>query len=274
MNTISIETLKTQLVNWAPKAITALAVLLIGYIIARLATGLFRKVLKKGKLDQTLVGFLGNLLYMILMTLVVIMAIGRLGVDTTSFAAVLAAAGLAVGFALQDSLGNFASGVMLIAFRPFKSGDLIQAGGVTGVVDEINVFSTRIKSLDNQLIIVPNGQITSAAIVNMTAEPIRRVDMVFGIGYDDDIRQAKSILEEILASHPKVLKEPESTVAVSELADSSVNFVVRPWCDTADYWTVWFDVHESVKTRFDSEGISIPYPQRDVHVYSNEAQES
>jgi len=205
------------------------------------------------------------------MVFVFIAALGTLGVETASFAAVIAAAGLAVGFALQGSLSNFAAGVMLIIFRPFKAGDFVEAGGAMGAVEAVNIFNTIMKSPDNKKVIIPNSKITGDSIVNYSAQDTRRVDMVFGIGYDDDIRKAKSTLEQILASDERVLKDPAPTVAVSELADSSVNFVVRPWVKTADYWGVFFDITEKVKLTFDEQGISIPFPQRDIHMFQEAA---
>ena len=199
-----------------------------------------------------------------------IAALSKLGFQTTSFVAILGAAGLAVGLALQGSLANFASGVMLVIFHPFKVGDFIEAGNATGVVDSIDIFNTIIKTPDNKVVIVPNSQITGSKIVNYSTEPIRRVDLVFGIGYDDDLRKAKAILEEILQANEKVLKEPAYTVAVSELADHSVNFVVRPFVKTEDYWGVYFELTEAVKLRFDKEGITIPYPQTEVHLHQKE----
>jgi small conductance mechanosensitive channel len=201
------------------------------------------------------------------MTFVIVAAIGTLGVQTTSFVAVLGAAGLAVGFALQGSLSNFAAGVMLIVFRPFKAGDYVEAGGTAGSVQEVSIFTTVMKTPDNKKVIIPNSQITGGSITNYSAMETRRVDMVFGIGYGDNIKQAKDTLEQILAADERILKDPAPTIAVSELADSSVNFVVRPWVKTADYWAVYFDLTEKVKLTFDEKGISIPFPQQDVHMH-------
>jgi small conductance mechanosensitive channel len=197
----------------------------------------------------------------------VITALGKLNVPTASFVAVIGAAGLAVGFAMQGSLGNFASGVMLILFRPFRVGDYVEAGGTSGSVEEIQVFATTLKTPDNKKIVVPNAAITAANIVNYSAKPVRRVDMVFGIGYGDDIAKAKQIISDILAKDDRVLRDPEPTIAVCELADSSVNLAVRPWVNTPDYWGVLFDVTEAVKLEFDKQGVSIPFPQQDVHMH-------
>ena len=223
--------------------------------------------MSRSNVDETLVTFVANLAYMGLMALVVISALGQVGVNTTSFAALIAAAGLAIGFALQGSLGNFAAGVMLILFRPFNVGDFIEAAGVAGVVEEVQVFATRMRTGDNKTIIVPNGQITGGSIINYSAKDTRRVDLVFGIGYSDDLQKAKAILNEIVSADERVLADPEPVIAVLELADSSVNFAVRPWVKTGDYWGVFFDLQEKVKLEFDRQGVSIPFPQTDVHLH-------
>ncbi len=265
------ETIQNGLADYGPGILGFLAVLVIGYIVAKIITSGIRKAMNRSEVDPTLVGFISNLSYMGLMALVVISALGQLGVNTTSFAAIIGAAGLAIGFALQGSLGNFAAGVMLIIFRPFKAGDFVEAGGVSGIVEDVQVFATIIRTGDNKEITVPNGSITGSPIVNYSAKPTRRVDMVFGIGYDDDIKRAKDLLHEIVASDSRILADPEVTIAVSELADSSVNFVVRPWVNSGDYWPVLFDTTEKVKLEFDKAGISIPYPQNDVHVHQIKA---
>ena len=265
------EAIQGALMNYGPGALGFIAILVIGWMVAKFVTSMVRKGLAKGDVDPTLIGFVSNLLYMGLMALVVISALGQLGVNTTSFAAIIGAAGLAIGFALQGSLGNFAAGVMLIIFRPFKAGDFVEAGGVAGVVEEVQVFATIICTVDNKAITVPNGSITGGSIVNYSTKPTRRVDMVFGIGYDDDIKQAKQILEDVVSADPRVLADPPPTIAVSELADSSVNFVVRPWVASGDYWPVRFDITEKVKLEFDKQGVSIPFPQTDVHVHQSAA---
>jgi small conductance mechanosensitive channel len=259
------------LTSYGPSVIGAILVLLIGWLIAKLLTGLVRRGMTRGGVDVTLTSFVTNLTYMALMVLVVISAVGQLGVNTTSFAAIIAAAGLAIGFAMQGSLSNFASGVMLIVFRPFKAGDFVEGGGAAGIVEEIQVFATKIRTADNKEITVPNGAITGGSIVNYSAKDTRRIDLVFGIGYDDDIARAKNILNEIVSSDERVLRDPEPTIAVSELADSSVDFVVRPWVKTGDYWPVLFDLTERVKLDFDRQGIGIPYPQTDVHIHETAA---
>lgn len=230
-----------------------------------IVTNISKKLMTKAKVDELLVNFVGSILNSMLLLFVVIATLDQLGVDTTSFIALIGAAGLAIGLALQGSLQNLASGVMLIIFRPFTIGNFIEAGGATGVVEEIGIFSTTMRSGDNREIIVPNGSIFGGTITNYSARDTRRVDMVFGIGYDDDIKKAKNIIQDILENDERVLKDPEALIALGELADSSVNFKVRPWCKADDYWDVYHDTHENIKLAFDEQGISIPYPQMDVH---------
>ena len=239
----------------------------VGWIVARIVSRVTRRLLTRANVDSTLVTFVTSLTYIGMMAFVVIAAVGKLGVQTASFVAVIGAAGLAIGFALQGSLSNFAAGVMLILFRPFKVGDRVDAGGAAGVIVEVQMFATVFRTGDNKRIIVPNSIITGGSITNYSANDTRRIDMVFGIGYGDDISLAKQIIREILDAEERVLKDPEPQIAVSELADSSVNLVVRPWVKTADYGGVRFDVTERVKLAFDARGVSIPFPQRDVHVH-------
>lgn len=257
-------------IEYGTNILGAIAVFIIGKIVSKILVNLLKKALKKSEADDTLISFLANIAYAALITFVVISALGTLGVNTTSFAAVIAAAGLAIGLALQGSLSNFASGVLIIVFKPFKKGDFVEAAGIAGVVEEVTVFTTKFKTGDNKVVIIPNASVTGGAITNYSKEETRRVDMVFGIGYDDDIKLAKKTLEKILAKNEKVLKDPAPKIAVSELADSSVNFVCRPWVKTADYWDVWFETHEAVKAEFDKAGISIPFPQQDVHMHTVE----
>lgn len=259
------------LTGYAMSILMALLVFLIGKWVAKKVTNLLVKVLRKvNGMDETLVKFLENIVYYLLMIIVILAALSELGIETTSFMAILGAAGLAIGLALQGSLGNFASGVMIILFKPFKVGDVVTAAGVTGSVHEVSIFNTVMITPDNQKIIIPNSSITSDSIVNINANPTRRVDLVVGIGYDDDIKKAKDVLNTIVEADDRVLKEKGITVAVSELADSSVNFVVRAWVNTPDYWGVKFDLTENIKLTFDKEGISIPFPQQDVHHYNND----
>lgn len=250
-------------------AIIALLVFILGRWLAKFVTNMVRKVLARTEMEDTLERFLCNLLYAILMVVVVIATINQLGIQTTSLLAVLGAAGLAIGLALQGSLSNFAAGVLIVAFRPYKVGDYIEGGGVSGTVEEVQIFTTVLKSPDNKKIIVPNSQIMAGEIVNYSAKDTRRVDLVAGCGYDDDLDKVNRVLNAILNSDDRILNDPAPTIAVSELADSSVNFVVRPWVKSGDYWGVYFDLTEQIKKRFDQEGIAIPYPQRDVHVYQH-----
>lgn len=263
------ELAKQFAVNFGVKVIIALLIFFIGKWIANQATNLVKKMLHRAEVEDTLERFLSSLIYALAMTVVVIATINQLGVQTTSLLAILGAAGLAVGLALQGSLANFAAGVLLVAFRPYKVGDFIEAAGVAGSVIEVQIFTTVIKSGDNKKIIIPNAQIMSGTITNFSANPTRRVDLVAGCGYDDDLDKVRRVLEDIVKADERILAEPPVTIAVSELADSSVNFVVRPWVNSADYWGVYFDLTEQIKKRFDAEGISIPYPQRDVHVYEH-----
>ena len=258
------ETITTLVTN----IVIAAAILLGGIWVAKQIKKYIVVVMERRNTDALLASFTSNIAYVALVAFVIIAALGQLGIQTTSFVAILGAAGLAIGLSLQGSLSNFASGVMIIAFRPFKVGDFVEAGGVAGVVEGIQIFSTQMRTGDNKAIIVPNSNITGGNITNYSAKDTRRVDMVFGIGYDDDIKKAKGILMELIEADDRILKDPEPMVAVSELADSSVNFVVRPWVKTDDFWGVKFDYTEAVKLRFDKEGISIPYPQQDVHVHT------
>jgi small conductance mechanosensitive channel len=254
---------------YGPKILIALVIFVVGRWIAKGFRKLTNRVLEKKNIDLTLVRFVGNLTYIILLTFFVVAALGQLGIQTTSFIAIIGAAGLAVGLALQGSLANFAAGFLMILFRPFKVGDFVEGAGVAGTVEEISIFTTQLKSPDNKTIIVPNAKISGDNIVNYSTKGTRRVDMVAGIGYECDIDKAREILEEIVTSDERVLKDPAHKIGVVELADSSVNFVVRPWVNTSDYWDVWFDMTEKIKKRFDEAGISIPFPQRDIHVYEH-----
>ena len=271
---MDIEKLYNTAITWASeyslKLLAAILIFIIGRWIARKIAGLLAKVLEKNGIDVTLTGFLQNITYYALLVLVLIAAAGQLGINTTSFLTIVGAAGLAVGLALKDSLSNFASGVMLVLFHPFRVGDVVEAAGVKGKVVGINIFNTVLNTPDNQQIIVPNSSITSNVITNVNANPTRRIDLVAGIGYEDDIALAKKVLNEIVQADNRILEDPGPTIAVSELADSSVNFVVRPWVKTTDYWDVYFDLTEQIKVRFDAAGISIPYPQQDVHLIQAE----
>ena len=253
---------------YAPKVIGALVVLLIGLWIVNRIVGLIDKYFTKKAYEETLTKFLVSLANVLLKVILFISVAQMVGVETTSFVAILGAAGLAVGLALQGSLGNFAGSVLLLIFRPFKVGDVIEAQGELGVVKEIQMFCTILRSLDNKKVIIPNGPLAGGIVKNLSAEDTRRVDLVFGIGYGDDIKKAKELLLKITSEDTRVLTEPKTVVAVSELGDSSVNFVCRPWVKTEDYWDFYFDTVEKVKLEFDKNGISIPFPQRDVHIYN------
>jgi len=252
------------------KIIAALVVLIVGKWVAGLLRKFAGRVMDKKNIDPTIVSFVVSLVYIALMTFVILAALGQLGIQTTSFIAVIGAAGLAIGLALQGSLANFAAGFLMIIFRPCKVGDFIEAAGVMGTVEDIQVFTTRLKTPDNKVIIIPNAKLTSDNITNFSAKDTRRVDLVFGIGYSDDIDKAKSVIKGVLADDDRVLQDPAPSVGIVELGDSSVNFAVRPWVKTADYWNAYFALTEAIKKRFDAEGISIPFPQRDVHVYKHQ----
>jgi small conductance mechanosensitive channel len=251
--------------------VTALAIFFIGKWVAGLLTKGVRTLMQKQEVDKTLETFVGNLVRMVLMVFVIIAAIGAVGVQTTSLIAVLGAAGLAVGLALQGSLSNFAAGVLIVLFRPYKGGDFVEAAGVAGSVVEVQILTTILKTGDNKQVIVPNSQIMSSIITNYSANDTRRVDLVIGVSYDDDLDKTRKVLEELVAADDRILDDPAVTIAVSTLADSSVNFVVRPWVKTSDYWGVMFDLTEAIKKRFDQEGISFPFPQQDVHLYQASA---
>ena len=257
-------------VEYGMNIISALLVFVIGKWAARRIADVIKLAMTKANVDETLRGFLTNIIYMALMVVVVLAALNNLGVETTSFVAILASVGLAVGLALQGTLGNIGSGVMLIIFRPFKVGDFVSAGGEMGTISDISLFATTMNTPDNKVIIIPNAAVAGGNITNFSAKDTRRVDFVFGIGYDDDLRVAKATLEEIINADDRVLRDPEPFIAVSELADSSVNFVVRAWVNAGDYWGVHFDTIEKVKLTFDEKGISIPYPQMDIHNHKTE----
>jgi small conductance mechanosensitive channel len=255
---------------YAIRIVGAALLIVVGRWLAGLIRELIRKMLQKGKTDETLISFICSLTYVALLTFLIIAAMGLLGIDTLSFVGVLAAAGFAIGLALQGSLSNFSAGVLMIIFKPFKVGDFIEGAGVSGVVEEISIFTTELKSPDNKKIIVPNAKMTSDNIINYTAKDTRRIDLVAGVSYGDDLDKVQRVLESILEADERILKDPAPTIGVVEMADSSVNFVVRPWVKTEDYWDVFFATQKSIKQRFDQEGISIPFPQQDVHLHQVE----
>jgi small conductance mechanosensitive channel len=249
------------------RILAALAIFVIGRWLAGLLTRALRAVMEKRGVDVALHSFVTGLLFWALIAFVLVAAMSAVGIETTSFVAALGAAGLAVGLALQGALSNFAAGVLIIMFRPFRIGDYVEAGGTAGVVKEITILTTVMATPDNKKIIVPNSAVMSGTITNYSAHDTRRLDLVFGVSYEDDVRKVQQVLQDIVAADPRCLREPAPTIAVLAHADSSINFAVRPWVKKEDYWAVYFDLHKAVKLRFDEEGITIPFPQRDVHLF-------
>ncbi len=248
------------------KIIGALIIFIVGKWVAKWLQGLVVKLMHKSNIDTTLVSFVQSIVYILLMIVVILAALNALGVNTTSFAAILAAAGLAIGLALQGTLGNIGSGILIISFRPFNVGDVVTVGGETGTVAAISMFATILHTPDNKVVTIPNTSVTGGNITNFSARDTRRLDLTFGIGYDDDLKLAKSVLEDIIKADERVLADPAPFVGVKELGDSSVNFAFRPWVKSEEYWDVYFDMMEKVKLTFDEKGISIPYPQMDIHL--------
>ncbi|MDX1570788.1 MAG: mechanosensitive ion channel [Xanthomonadales bacterium] len=258
-------------IPWGIALAQAVVIFVVGRWIALGLVGLLRRIMNRSRLDETLVTFLTSILKAILLLVVIIAALNELGVNTTSLVALIGAAGLAIGLALQGSLQNFSSGALLVLFKPIAKDEFVEIAGVSGTVEEIHIFHTVLRTPDNKQITIPNAKIFNDILVNYSRRDTRRVDMVFGIGYDDDIDKARGIIEGIIAEDERVLEDPAPVVKLNELADSSVNFVVRPWVNTADYWPVKWDVTEKVKKAFDEQGVSIPFPQRDLHVYNENA---
>lgn len=263
-----LDTVTDLAIKYGLKIVLAIVTLIIGFWIIKAILGAIRRNMEKRNVDATLRQFLGSLLSMLLKIMLVISVISMVGVEMTSFVAILAAAGLAVGMALSGTLQNFAGGVMIVLFKPFKVGDFIDAQGHMGTVKDIQIFNTILKTPDNKTIIIPNGGLSTSSMTNFSTEPTRRVDFTFGIGYSDDIDKAKTVLMSVIKEDSRIHPEPAPFIAVSELADSSVNFAVRVWADAADYWGIFFDTTEKVKKAFDKEGISIPFPQTDVHLFN------
>lgn len=264
-----IALVQAYLAEYGLKVVAAIAILIIGRIVAGWVRKLVGRLMAKGGTDETIIGFVSSLAYIAMMAFVVLAALGQLGIETTSFIAILGAAGLAIGLALQGSLSNFAAGFLMIIFRPFKAGDFIEGAGVSGVVEKIEMFTTTMRTGDNKTIIIPNASLANGNIINYSAKETRRVDLTVGAAYDADIKKVREVLKGIIAADERVLADPEPMIAVGELGDSSVNFVVRVWVKSGDYWGVFFDMTEAVKLRFDEEGIGIPYPTRDVHLYEH-----
>jgi small conductance mechanosensitive channel len=263
MNTVYDLALKYGL-----KLLLAVVTLIVGLWIVNAIIRGIRRNMEKRNVDATLRQFLGSLLSMLLKIMLIISVISMVGVEMTSFVAILAAAGLAVGMALSGTLQNFAGGVMIVLFKPFKVGDFIDAQGYMGTVKDIQIFNTILKTPDNKTIIIPNGGLSTSSMTNFSTEETRRVDFTFGIGYGDDIDKAKKVIESVIKTDSRIFADPAPFVAVSELGDSSVNFAVRVWANASDYWGIFFDMNENIKKTFDKEGISIPFPQRDVHLFN------
>ena len=261
-------TLQEWIAVYGLKIIAAILILVIGCWVAKGVRSLVKRLMEKSKMDPTLISFVGALVYVGLMAFIIIAALGKLGIATASFVAVIGAAGLAVGLALQGSLSNFAAGVLMIIFKPFQIGDFIETSGTDGVVEEIGIFTTELRTPDNKKVIIPNAKVTGDNIVNYNAKGTRRVDLVAGVGYGSDIDKVREVLEGIVAEEERFLKDPAPTIGVMELADSSVNIAFRPWVKADDYWNVYFDTQEKIKKRFDAEGIEIPFPQQDVHLHN------
>ncbi|MDR1975729.1 MAG: mechanosensitive ion channel [Campylobacteraceae bacterium] len=260
MENLAIDNIISFLQTYGLRFVGALLIFFIGKELARYISKLFVKVIKKTSLDSTVTSFLSSAIYIVLLLLVVLAALANLGVETTSFVALIGAMGLAIGMALRDSFSSIGAGLLIVFFKPFKVGDLIDVG-VLGTVEEINIFSTVLNTTDNKRVIIPNSKVVIGNIINYSAKPMRRVDLVFGISYEDDLRKAKKILEEVASSNPKILTEPRPTIAVLALNSSSVDFAFRVWVNNDDYWDVYFATNEAVKLRFDEEKITIPYPQ-------------
>lgn len=261
-----LEKIQSLGLEFGGRALIAVAIFYVGRTIARMIAQGLRKLMVAQQVDKILESFVSNLVYWVLMTFVVIAAINQVGVQTTSLIAVMGAAGLAVGLALQGSLANFAAGVLIVLFRPYRVGDFVEAAGIAGAVVQVQILTTILKTGDNKEIVVPNGQIMGSIITNYSSNETRRVDLTIGVSYGDDIDKVRSTIRELVDADERILKDPECLIAVSALADSSVNFAVRPWVKTADYWAVYFGLTEAIKKRFDQEGISFPFPQREVHL--------
>lgn len=262
-----MENIADLVTGFVIQAVIALVIFIVGKWIARQAANLVQRMMVHRSMDVALVNFINSLVYWALLAFVTIAALGQLGIQTASFVAIIGAAGLAIGLALQGSLSNFASGVLILIFKPFKVGDFVEVAGTSGVVKNIQIFTTELATGDNKQVIIPNSGVTGGNITNYSANDTRRVDLVMGISYEDDIDKARNLMWDEINKDDRILNEPAATVAVVELADSSVNFVVRPWVKTTDYWGVYFGLTEAIKKRFDAEGITIPYPQRDVHMH-------
>ncbi|NGX15667.1 mechanosensitive ion channel domain-containing protein [Wenzhouxiangella sp. XN24] len=267
LNKDNMDALVAAVSAFGLKLLAAIVVFVVGRWLVGRVTRLLEAGMKRADTDPTLISFFRNIIYFGLLTMVVIAAVSQLGVQTTSFIAVLGAAGLAIGLALQGSLANFAAGVLMIIFRPFKAGDYVEVAGVAGSVEELHLFTTKLRTPDNKIIIIPNAQVTNEPITNYSALDTRRLDLQFGVSYSDDLDHVRRVIKEVLDAEERLLEDPAPTIGLLTLGDNSVNFAVRPWVRSSDYWGVYFDLQEAMKKRFDKEGISIPFPQRDVHLH-------
>jgi len=267
----AVGSVQAWLALYGLKVLGGILIFFVGRIVAKILRSVLLAALRKANTEESIVSFVGHLSYSAMMTFVVLAALSQVGFRTTSMVAVIGAAGLAVGLALQGSLSNFAAGVLLIIFKPFRVGDFVEASGVLGKVEELQIFTTHLVTPDNKTVIVPNSLMTGGNITNYSVKGTRRVDLVIGVSYGDNIKKVKDVLTDILATNDLVLEEPAPTVNLCELGDSSVNFAVRPWVKVEDYWAVFFGVQEAAKLRFDEEGISIPFPQSDVHLFQQNA---
>ncbi|MGR6872336.1 mechanosensitive ion channel family protein [Pseudomonas sp. HK3] len=257
------------ILDYALRFLVSFFIIWLGFKFSRLASGWVGRLLASKSIDTAIAAFVQSLVRILILIAVIIVGLSHLGIETTTFVTIIGAAGLAIALSLQSSLSNFASGILIAGFRPFKAGDYIEAGGVAGVVKEIQIFSTIMTTPDNKYVVVPNSEVTGSPITNYSANPTRRIDLVIGVAYDADLKQCKTLFESILNNHPLILKEPAYTVGVLELADSSVNFAVRPWVKTEDFWTVKFELNQTIKQALDDAGIGIPFPQMDVHFHQN-----
>lgn len=265
---------QTLLIGYSIKLIAAIAIFVVGQFIAKIIKKIIAKILNKRGVDLAVISFVASLTYGLVLMVAVIAAISHLGFNTTSLVAIIGAAGLAIGLALQGSLSNFASGVLIISLRPFKSGDFVQVSGISGIVEEILIFSTTLRTGDNKSVIIPNGSITNGTITNYSAKPTRRIDLIIGVSYNANLAQTKQVLSDVVTRHALILKDQAITIGVSELADNSVNLVVRPWVKSEDYWPVYFDLLENIKVALDEAGIEIPYPQLSLHMTKEENHDS
>jgi small conductance mechanosensitive channel len=265
---------QTLLIGYSIKLIAAIAIFVVGQFIAKIIKKIIAKILNKRGVDLAVISFVASLTYGLVLMVAVIAAISHLGFNTTSLVAIIGAAGLAIGLAVQGSLSNFASGVLIISLRPFKSGDFVQVSGISGIVEEILIFSTKLRTGDNKSVIIPNGSITSGTITNYSAKPTRRIDLIIGVSYNANLAQTKQVLSDVVTRHALILKDQAITIGVSELADNSVNLVVRPWVKSEDYWPVYFDLLENIKVALDEAGIEIPYPQLSLHMTKEENHDS